>query len=113
MLASRHELFEEPENHWVGTVLSKWILFLITGSITALILETDDYLREEAIPPYVWKNIELVCTAVFSVEFAIRFLVCDAKGGTRVTAFLGRGRNPVVLLVYRMCSSKKHISVRR
>ena len=48
MLASRYELFEEPENHWVGTVLSKWILFLITGSITALMLETDDYVRRSA-----------------------------------------------------------------
>merc|ERR1719305_1596542 len=47
-------------------------------------MNTDDYLREEAVPGWVWISIEWVCTAVFTVELVIRFLFCDAKGGTRV-----------------------------
>lgn len=104
-------LFEEPRSSKAAQVLSMVILFCIIVSITVFMLETMPEL--DTVPQTVWFVVEVVCTAVFTLEYLLRLLVCDVSGRT-VWRFIRAPMNLVdlfAILPFYLWLGMQHIEI--
>lgn len=74
------EVFEDPSQNLLDRAVMYSMFFMIIISISAFILETMPAL--DSIPKDMWTIIEWICTAVFTLEYVIRFWACNADGVT-------------------------------
>jgi hypothetical protein len=77
---SLYLLVEEPRSSRGAKALSIFLLAMIVISIVCFIIETMPELKH--VDKNVWLAIEIVCTAVFTVEYITRLLVCSVTGKT-------------------------------
>lgn len=75
-------ILEEPQSSQPAQVLSMLILGTIIFSIACFILETMPRLRQVPNIEEFWRNVEVICTIIFTVEYFVRMIVCDIGGGT-------------------------------
>lgn len=90
-------LFEEPGSSSFAQLLSILILITIVFSILCFMLETMPELRGQ-VKESDWGFIEKFCTAIFTVEYLIRFWVCDVLLTQTKTEFLRTPMNIFDLL---------------
>jgi hypothetical protein len=88
-------LFEEPRSSMGAQVLSVVMLGMILTSIVCFMIETMPELKD--VPKNVWLTIEICCTAIFTIEYVTRLVVCDVSGMTRME-FIKSTMNVVDLL---------------
>lgn len=72
-----YDTMEEPSSSTLAQTIASFILLCIVVSIAALILESDPKIKQ----PYghIFSSVEIVTTAVFTLEYIIRLLVCTQK----------------------------------
>lgn len=76
-----HRLLEEPSSGNMAKVVSFTVLLLVGLSVLSLLLESVPSAVRD-IDSAVWIVIEYVSSLVFTVEYLLRFLVCDVFGTT-------------------------------
>eukprot|EP00397_Hematodinium_sp_SG-2012_P023499 GEMP01024416.1.p1 GENE.GEMP01024416.1~~GEMP01024416.1.p1 ORF type:complete len:478 (+),score=90.39 GEMP01024416.1:176-1609(+) len=76
-----YSLLEDPTSGSGAKITAVCILCVIILSVICLVLETVPELKDEHSWLYVsmdtWRGIEVLCTAVFTVEFVLRLFVCN------------------------------------
>lgn len=71
-------LFEDPTSSHHAQIISIVILATILFSISCFMVETMPDFKD--VTEDTWLIMELICTVVFSLEYIVRFLVCDVVG---------------------------------
>eukprot|EP00931_Biecheleriopsis_adriatica_P023690 TRINITY_DN14902_c0_g1_i1.p1 TRINITY_DN14902_c0_g1~~TRINITY_DN14902_c0_g1_i1.p1 ORF type:complete len:2368 (-),score=487.75 TRINITY_DN14902_c0_g1_i1:53-7156(-) len=61
-------------------------VLMILVSLASLVIETEPFFKETT-EEIVWKSIEIISTACFTVEYLLRFWVCDVYGASAVDWF--------------------------
>lgn len=78
-----YDLLECPEKSKLGTQFSCVMMGVICISILAFILETDEEIAE-FVGAKNWEMLEVVCTMAFTIEYALRWTVCDVYGDSAI-----------------------------
>jgi len=82
-----YNLFEEPTSSTYAQALSVFIMTTIIFATACFMLETMPVLRS-SVSDGAWNMIELLCTIVFTIEYVIRFWVCDVMGTQSTCGFI-------------------------
>lgn len=77
-----YDILENPESSNLAQVVSVVILGTIIFSIACFILETMPKFRKVKNIEQTWRDLEVFCTLVFTVEYVVRLSVCGIGGVT-------------------------------
>lgn len=77
------DFLECPEKSKLATQFSCVMMGVICISILAFILETDAEIAEY-VGAKNWENLEVMCTMAFTVEYVLRWIVCDVYGDSAI-----------------------------
>eukprot|EP00746_Dinoflagellata_sp_MGD_P166082 gnl/MRDRNA2_/MRDRNA2_95758_c0_seq1.p1 gnl/MRDRNA2_/MRDRNA2_95758_c0~~gnl/MRDRNA2_/MRDRNA2_95758_c0_seq1.p1 ORF type:complete len:512 (-),score=90.13 gnl/MRDRNA2_/MRDRNA2_95758_c0_seq1:28-1563(-) len=75
-------ILEDPTSSPIAQIVSILILSVIIFSIACFILETMPKLRTIPNIAQTWRDLELFCTIVFTIEYVVRMSVCNIGGVT-------------------------------
>eukprot|EP00435_Cladocopium_sp_Y103_P023228 s189_g5.t1 len=84
-------ILEEPSYSLTARIISYFMLLTICGTICFFVLEAEPDLADWE----GWYVLEVISTAIFTIEYLLRFLVCNAFGSPTHLEFL---RTPMNVL---------------
>lgn len=91
---SLHLLLEEPDSSWYAEKMSQAILITIMVAVGSFVFSTVPSVMDSK----VWPVMEVLTTAVFTLEYGFRLLVCDAFGNVSKLEFVKDRMNILDLL---------------
>lgn len=91
---SLHLLLEEPDSSWYAEKISQAILITIVVAVGSFVFSTVPAIMDSE----VWPVMEVVTTAIFTLEYGFRLLVSDAFGNVSKLEFVKDRKNILDLL---------------